>query len=249
MSDGTCSTTRLDARRAGGGDVAVEAAGAEARLDRLRRREQQGVRAGAVAVGDDRHAGVRLRGRACASSSAGSSSGVSPGTSSTRSKPAASAWRMPIMRRGGLAGLVAVVQQRHAVAAGGRLGHVVGGDDHDLRRGPRPRRSEASTSENIACASAWRDAAAERVRSRCLAAPKLLMGRIAIVRIGASTGVATVARRDAGTAYAARIASANSRVVAATRRARRGRVHQRVGHEARQTVGRSSATTPSIRPS
>jgi hypothetical protein len=41
--------------------VALEAAGAEAGLDRVGRREQQRVGAAAVAVGDDRHGGWRAR--------------------------------------------------------------------------------------------------------------------------------------------------------------------------------------------
>ena len=81
-------------------------------------REQQRVGAGAVAVGHDRHrVPCPPRARAVPSSSAGSSSGVSPGTSSTRSKPAASAWRMPMLRGRGLARLLGVVQQPHAGAA------------------------------------------------------------------------------------------------------------------------------------
>ena len=49
---------------------------------------------------------------------------------------------------------------------------------------PFTRRSDASTSENIACASASREPWPSRCESRCLAAPKLFTGRIASVRMG-----------------------------------------------------------------
>src|SRR5919108_2316626 len=48
---------------------------------------------------------------------------------------------------------------------------------------PCTRRSEVSTSENIACASAWREPAPSPPAKRCLAAPKVFTGRIAIVLI------------------------------------------------------------------
>ena len=65
-------------------DVAGEAAGAEARLDRVRRREHERVRPGAVPVGDDHHAG---RGRAPAGGRGrrAAPAACRPGTSSTRS--------------------------------------------------------------------------------------------------------------------------------------------------------------------
>ena len=52
---------------------------------------------------------------------------------------------------------------------------------------PGTRRSEASTSENIACARAWREPDPSAGARRCLAAPKLFTGRIAIVLIVADT--------------------------------------------------------------
>ena len=60
-------------------------------------------------------------------------------------------------------------------------------------------RSEVSTSENIACASAWREPAPSRPARRCFAALKLLTGRIAIVLIedGPQTQP-SLARRPAG---------------------------------------------------
>ncbi len=72
--------------------VARERALAERRLHHVRRRQQQRVRALAVAVGDDHDASP------CASSaltSRGSSAGQSPGTSSTRSAPRSSAASIP----------------------------------------------------------------------------------------------------------------------------------------------------------
>ena len=163
-----------------GRHVALEAPGAEARLDRVRRREHERVGAGAVTVGHDHH-GLR-RGDQLARAPRGCSSGVSPGTSTARSKP--SAQGVPQTDQGGLrlAGLRGVRKDPDARPR----------TPPTRRRGPRSRprsasssrvrRSALRTSANMAWASAWRDPAPSESASRCFAAPKLFTGRMAIVR-------------------------------------------------------------------
>src|SRR5215218_201489 len=96
---------------------------------------------------------------------------------------------------------------------------------------PSTWRSEARTSANIAWARACRAPAANSSPRRCLAASKVLTGRMAIVR----TGRARLYRGPPASARQRRRKLQRSRAQA-TPRLRV--VHQRVGHERRQAVGR-----------
>ena len=87
---GISSDPVRDARALGRRHVAREAARAEARLDGVRRREHQRVRAGPWRSGTITSRSV-LAARSGPPPRRAARSGVSPGTSSTRSKPAASA--------------------------------------------------------------------------------------------------------------------------------------------------------------
>ncbi len=206
----------------GGVDVEHER---EDRLDPVRdtRRPRQlpggargcpGPKLGAIAVGGREQQGVGARcrgGRARSSTavpsaaardsipstSAGSSSGVSPGTSSTRSNPVRHRVADADAGGGDCAGLPGVVQEADAGAASADSATRVGGDHRDrldaLARGAA-RRARRRTSPARAPAAPRPRADSD---SRCLAAPKLLMGRIAMVRIGGAPTVAVhVARRE-----------------------------------------------------
>ena len=143
-SDGTGSTAQLTPGGAGGRRVALAAAGAEGRLDRVGRGEQQRVGALAVAIRHDRHARAPPRPRRSRpATSSGSSSGVSPGTSSTRVEAARQRVADADQRGRRLARLRGVAQHLHALAERRRLGDPIGRDDrHRVEPRHAPQRGQ-----------------------------------------------------------------------------------------------------------
>ena len=87
---------------------------------------------------------------------------MSPGTSSTRSKPVRERVPNADQRRLRLTRLDRVGEHEHAMPRRGRLGDAVGGDTTRSRRAPRRAGASRARRLNIACASAWRAPAAER---------------------------------------------------------------------------------------
>ena len=241
------------ARGLHGRPVALEARRPEARGDRVGRVEQQGVRAGAMAVGHDRDGRRRPAPPRSAATSAGSSSGVSPGTSSTRPNPAAIACRIPISVAGDCPArsvssrTSAPRRQRHLA------GTRVGGDHRRRRRGRAPgreRRARRPPSPRRATGGRGAEAPGRAAASR---RRNVLTGRIARVFIGPAKG------EDSLGAQPAEPAAPHSVVPAGRSRPRassstlaghpppvRGGVHQRVDRQRRQAA--SPPRRPRSRP-
>ena len=168
------------------------------------------------------------------SSSAGSSIGQSPGTSSS---PVESRRRALGGRRGAAASLcprLVLVEHVAHRAPGDLLGAVVGGDDDHDPSTERVRRSATSTSENIASASARRGAGSSPALEALLGVVEALDWQDREGRIGR-----TLARVRARARSERLLGQAPASV---------GIGHQDVGLQHRQRVRRSSATSPSITP-
>ena len=235
----TAGRTTLTAAPAARGarGVAGERSRPERRRDRVRWRQQQRVRAAAVAVGDDHHRGaVAALPSSASTARRASSAGQSPGTSSTRSAPRSSARVDPARGRGGLARLVGVLDDERSAARRRRAPRRLGGHDHDVV----DRRHGAERLEHV---GDHRLAASSRARRRRPASPRRCFAR----------GEA-LDRQDGDGAHARQLPSASARGEAQRLARPRGapaasRISTSVDQRRQPTSARSSATRPSSRPS
>jgi hypothetical protein len=118
--------------------VALAAAGPEGRLDDVRRREDERVRAGAVPVGDDRDRASEDRRREQRLELGRIERRDVAGHEQDPREPRLERVRDADLRRRALAGLQRVGEDARAVAAPDRLRRRLGGHEHDVVDGGRP---------------------------------------------------------------------------------------------------------------